>query len=72
MGKKFRSRSPENVVDEIEELVYKYKINDIGFMDDTFMLNKIEQMKLRMKLKARDFDMRFVASSSVDRVDQIS
>ncbi|MFY9638593.1 MAG: radical SAM protein, partial [Methanobacterium sp.] len=37
MGKKFRSRSPTNVVDEIEELIDKYHINDIGFMDDTFM-----------------------------------
>ena len=70
MGKKFRSRSPENVVDEIEELMDKYKIRDIGFMDDTFMLNKKRANNIADEIKARDLDLSFVASSRVDRVDQ--
>ena len=55
MGKKFKSRTPNNVVDEIEELIDTYHINDIGFMDDTFMLNKKSGVKLPMKSKQRDF-----------------
>ncbi|MGB8234114.1 MAG: radical SAM protein, partial [Methanobacterium sp.] len=70
MGKKFRSRSPINVVDEIEELIDKYHINDIGFMDDTFMLNKQRASDIADEIKARDLDLTFVASSRVDRVDK--
>ena len=70
MGKKFRSRSPDNVVDEIEELIDQYQINDIGFMDDTFMLNKRRANDIANEIKARDLDLSFVASSRVDSVDQ--
>ncbi|MDD1763921.1 MAG: B12-binding domain-containing radical SAM protein [Methanobacteriaceae archaeon] len=70
MGKKFRSRSPDNVVDEIEELIDQYQIRDIGFMDDTFMLNKRRANDIANEIKARDLDLSFVASSRVDRVDQ--
>ncbi|MCC7551394.1 MAG: B12-binding domain-containing radical SAM protein [Methanobacterium sp.] len=69
MGKKFRSRSPENVVDEIEELLYKYKIRDIAFMDDTFMLNKRRAYNIAQEIEDRDLDVSFVASSRVDMVD---
>ena len=70
MGKKFRSRSPENVVDEIESIIVDYKIPDIGFMDDTFMLNKKRANDIANEIKARDLDVSFVASSRVDTVDQ--
>ena len=70
MGKRFRSRSPGNVVDEIEELIDTYHINDIGFMDDTFMLNKKRASDIADEIKARDLDLTFVASSRVDRVDK--
>ena len=70
MGKKFRSRSPNNVVDEIEELIDTYHINDIGFMDDTFMLNKKRASEIADEIKTRDLDISFVASSRVDRVDK--
>jgi anaerobic magnesium-protoporphyrin IX monomethyl ester cyclase len=57
-------------VDEIEELVDTYHINDIGFMDDTFMLNKKRAGEIADELKERDLDISFVASSRVDRVDK--
>lgn len=69
MGKKFRWRSPDNVVDEIEELIDNYQIRDIGFMDDTFMLNKRRANDIANEIKARGMDLSFVASSRVDRVD---
>lgn len=40
MGKKFRTRSPENVVDEIQLLTENYGIGELAFLDDIFMLNK--------------------------------
>ena len=70
MGKKFRGRSPSNVVDELEELVNKYKIQDIAFLDDTFMLNKRRAQSIANAIKERGLDISFVASSRVDKVDK--
>ncbi len=40
MGRKFRARSPKNVVDEIEALVKRYDVNYIGFEDDNLTLDR--------------------------------
>lgn len=69
MGKKFRSRSPENVVDEMEELVYKYDVREIAFLDDIFMLNKRRAMKIADEIRSRGLDLSFVTSSRVDTVN---
>lgn len=70
MGKKFRSRSPENVVDELEELVDKYDIGEVAFLDDIFMLNKRRARAIADEIHNRGIDLSFVASSRVDKVDQ--
>lgn len=70
MGKKFRTRSPENVADEIEKLKEDYKIKDIAFMDDTFMLNKRRAKAIADEINSRGLDIGFVASSRVDMVDK--
>ncbi len=70
MGKKFRSRSPKNVADEIQEIVDRYKIKNIAFMDDTFMLNKNRANLIADEIKSRGLDIGFVASSRVDMVDK--
>jgi Fe-S oxidoreductase len=70
MGKKFRGRSPENVVDELEELVYKYGVRDIAFLDDIFMLNKRRAMAVADEIQNRGLDVSFVTSSRVDTVNR--
>ncbi|OQD58685.1 putative oxidoreductase [Methanobrevibacter arboriphilus JCM 13429 = DSM 1125] len=70
MGKKFRTRSPENVVDEVEELVFKYGLEDIAFLDDIFMLDKRRAIKICDEIKERGIDLKFVASSRVDTVNK--
>ena len=70
MGKKFRSRSAENVVDELDELVYKYGVRDIAFLDDIFMLNKKRARAVADEIKNRGLDISFVTSSRVDTVNQ--
>lgn len=40
MGKQWRARSAENVVDEIEQLVENYNIQQVDFWDDNMMLDK--------------------------------
>jgi len=39
-GRQWRSRSPKNVVDEIEQLVHTYRIEQIDFNDDNITLDK--------------------------------
>jgi radical SAM superfamily enzyme YgiQ (UPF0313 family) len=70
MGKRFRARSPDNVVDELEDLVYNYKIKDVAFMDDTFMLNKRRANDISNEIENRGLDVSFIASSRVDMVDK--
>jgi magnesium-protoporphyrin IX monomethyl ester (oxidative) cyclase len=44
MGRKWRARSPENIIGEIENLVSEYKIKEIIFEDDNMSLDR-ERMK---------------------------
>ncbi len=39
-GRKYRVRSAENVVGELEELVYRYGMKEIHFLDDNLTLDK--------------------------------
>jgi len=66
MGKKFRPRSPMNVVDEIEELVSQYKVTNLEFLDDNFMLNRPRVLAISREIKSRGLDITFVASSRVN------
>jgi radical SAM superfamily enzyme YgiQ (UPF0313 family) len=70
MGKKFRTRSPENIVNELEELVYKYNLKNIAFLDDIFMLDKRRAKLVANEIKERKLDIRFVASSRVNTVNK--
>jgi len=70
MGKRFRARSPENVVDEIEELYDKYKIREIGFIDDTFVLNRRRAHAIADKIKERSLDVTWSTSSRVNTIDK--
>jgi anaerobic magnesium-protoporphyrin IX monomethyl ester cyclase len=40
MGRKWRGRSPENVVDEIEQVVQTYHVKQIDFVDDNMTLDR--------------------------------
>lgn len=40
IGKKFRIKSPEKVIEEIKEIINKYNAEEISFWDDNLMLNK--------------------------------
>jgi magnesium-protoporphyrin IX monomethyl ester (oxidative) cyclase len=46
MGRGFRPRSPENVIEEIKQLVQKYDIEHISFQDDNLTLNKSRVEKI--------------------------
>ena len=50
-GRKFRMRSVENVMQEIDELVNKYKIQEIQFSDDNLTVNKNRCMEIFKRME---------------------
>jgi radical SAM superfamily enzyme YgiQ (UPF0313 family) len=67
-GKQFRSRSPENVVDEIEEIVTKYKTHALEFLDDTFTVNKHRAEEIARQIIQRKLDVRWIFGSRADLI----
>jgi radical SAM superfamily enzyme YgiQ (UPF0313 family) len=50
-GEKFRQRSVDNVMAEIEELLSRYGVREIRFFDDTFTVNHVFVEDLCRKIK---------------------
>lgn len=51
LGKKYRTRSVENVMKELREMVKKYKINIILIYDDLFSINRERILKFCREIK---------------------
>ena len=45
-GRRFRARSPENVLQEMESLIDEYGIKELNIIDDNFTLNKDRAMRI--------------------------
>lgn len=67
--KKFRRRSPKNVIKEIVELVEKYDTNHVFFMDDTFGLNKKNGIELCHEIINSKLNIVWTTGTRVDKVD---
>lgn len=50
-GRKFRKRSVDNIMKEVDELVNKYKIEEIQFSDDNMTVDRERAMELFRRLK---------------------
>jgi anaerobic magnesium-protoporphyrin IX monomethyl ester cyclase len=72
MGKKWRSRSPENVVDEIEQVVNTYHIEQIDFFDDNMTLNKKRMENICDLILKRGLDIEWYTPNGVraDTLDE--
>jgi radical SAM superfamily enzyme YgiQ (UPF0313 family) len=70
MGRKWRGRSPENVADEIEQLVNTYSIKQIDFFDDNMTLIKKRVMKICELIIERDLNIEWFVPTGV-RVDTL-
>jgi anaerobic magnesium-protoporphyrin IX monomethyl ester cyclase len=72
MGKKWRARSPENVVDEIEQLVHAYHIKQIDFLDDNMTLDKKRMETICDLIVKRGLDIEWYTPSGVraDTLDE--
>ena len=66
---KYRARSAENVMGEIEELIDRYRVQEIKFFDDTLTLDRKRIFEICRGFKERKID---VGWSCLSRVDSIS
>jgi magnesium-protoporphyrin IX monomethyl ester (oxidative) cyclase len=70
MGRTWRGRSPENVVDEIEQLVSTYSIKQIDFFDDNMTLIKKRVVNICDLIVEKDLNIEWFVPTGV-RVDTI-
>jgi radical SAM superfamily enzyme YgiQ (UPF0313 family) len=68
-GNLCRFRTPENVIKEIEELIYMCGARELKFFDDTFTLKKDHAIRICELMMERRFD---VSWSCLTRVDHIT
>lgn len=68
-GCKWRTRSVDNVLDEIERDVNDFKIENFHFNSDTFNLDKKWIFDFTEGIKNRGLDIKWVANSRVDTLD---
>lgn len=69
LGKKFRARSPVNVVEELEECV-KMGIREFLFYDDTFTINKQRVLGICDEIVRRKLEIGWDIRARVDTVDE--
>jgi anaerobic magnesium-protoporphyrin IX monomethyl ester cyclase len=66
-----RFRNPENVLDELEELVNKYGIRDVTFYDETFTLNRENVLKISEGMTERKLDLTWAANARPQGLDEM-
>ena len=69
-GRKYRSRSPKNIVNEIELLINEYSAKGIYFREDIFTLNKKRVIEICNEIKERRLDFKWVCESRVDTINE--
>jgi len=69
-GRRYRTRSPENVVDEVEHVVKKHGVDEIYFDDDCFALDKKRAMVICKDIQDRGITVKWMSQCRVDNVDE--
>jgi len=72
MGPRWRARTPKNVVDEIELVYKKFKLQHFSIMDDNFSLNKKRVLEICSMIKERKLDILFETPNglSINTLDE--
>jgi anaerobic magnesium-protoporphyrin IX monomethyl ester cyclase len=70
MGKSWRGRSPEDVVEEMRLLSEGYGIREIEILDDTFTLNRRRAREICELIRRERLDVSWSCSSRVDTIDE--
>lgn len=69
-GKKWRERSPKNVVDEIEILVREFNAGLLLFRDPIFSINKERVSLIAKEILERNIDVRYVCETHLNCLDE--
>jgi radical SAM superfamily enzyme YgiQ (UPF0313 family) len=69
-GHTVRLRSPENVVDEIEDVLTRYNIRKFGFVDDTFTIVKKNTINICEEITRRGLDIEWGCNVRVDTLTE--
>ncbi|KPJ62243.1 MAG: hypothetical protein AMS15_04535 [Planctomycetes bacterium DG_23] len=69
LGKRFRARSPKNVVDELEECV-RMSIYEVLIYDDTFTVDRRRVLEICQDIKRRNLEVGWDVRARVDTVDE--
>jgi radical SAM superfamily enzyme YgiQ (UPF0313 family) len=69
-GKKFRTRDPFKVVDEIDDCVNKYGIMNFLFWADEATFDKAKMEKICSEIKRRNLNIRWFCNSRADLISQ--
>ena len=70
LGKRFRARSPKNVVDELEWLRDTHGADVFAFYDDTFTFDRKRAREICGEMKNRNVDLPWDCRTRVDRVSK--
>jgi anaerobic magnesium-protoporphyrin IX monomethyl ester cyclase len=69
-GRKYRMRSPKNIVDEMEMLYNKYGESQFTFYDDVFTVDRTRVEKICEELRRRKLAINWDCETRVDMVDR--
>ncbi len=71
-GKKFRARSPENVLEEIRLLYHQYGVREIHFIDDCFNFDMERAKRIFQMIIEQGFDLKLAFPNGIrgDRLDE--
>ena len=69
-GHNFRSRTAKNVVDELEECVNKYGIDEVYFDDDSMALDKERMLEICRLIVDRGIKFEWISQCRVDSMDE--
>ncbi|HUT04940.1 MAG TPA: radical SAM protein [bacterium] len=70
-GKRLRSRSPENIIQEIEECISRHDIHEFYFNADTFTINREWVIELCRGIVDRGLKIRWGCNGRVDTLDEL-
>lgn len=72
LERRYRKRNPGKVVDEIEYLVDRFKIRQVGFVDTIFPLTKEQGLETCNRIVERKLNKKivWVSETRVDRIDE--